>query len=183
MGLNTSQVKTVEPLPEESYIFGFSFTVFSSQYITKAFYIQPELSFSQKGYYFQDGPFYTRHRFSYLELPVLFKAVLDKGMFMWFIGAGPQVAYAMSGWENTTSDNNESFGQIIFDEHRNRADYGFVAAIGTDISIGPGFINTDIRIDYSFRPINDASYKPRFFVFGVSLGYSLYTGFRGRRLR
>ena len=65
--------------------------------LSKNFHFQPALNFVQKGYKAKDDPMKETFNLNYLELPLNF--VYDANGF--FAGAGPSVAYGISGMDKT----------------------------------------------------------------------------------
>lgn len=170
--------------------FGFGAGVFAEFNLSPAFSIKPSLNFIQKGVEvsssFSDDEFSLEQdidaRLNYLEVPVLFNYKPTANLY---IGAGPSLAYGLSGklkgtfsYEDETEELSETFDLDAFKDAEEdgggfkRFDFGLTAAAGyyitENLSIQAGYTHGLSNIaDDSEETTNE--YKNRNFTLG--LGY------------
>lgn len=155
--------------------------VFADVAIADNFRFQPGLNFVQKGTQSEDSDidYESKVTLNYVELPLnfLFKPPMQKVNF--FVGAGPSIAFALSGKEKekdngTTTTYKYKFGNNP-DEHDLKAlDFG--ANFLTGIETPGGFL---VAINYNLGLSNlapggssdDGTIKSRYF--GFKIGYLL----------
>ncbi len=160
---------------------GITAGVFADVVIADNFSFQPALNFVQKGTKneISDMDYETEVTLNYIELPLnfLFRPAMQKVNF--FVGAGPSIAFALSGKEKekdngTTTNYTYKFGNNP-DEHDLKAmDFG--ANFLTGIETPGGFL---VAINYNLGLSNlapgsssdDGTVKSRYF--GFKVGYKL----------
>lgn len=170
--------------------FGFGAGVFAEFNLSPSFSIKPSLNFIQKGVEvsssYSDAEFSMEQdidaRLNYLEVPVLFNYKPTANLY---IGAGPSLAYGLSGklkgnfsYEDETEEISESLDIDAFKDAEEdgagfkRFDFGLTAAAGyyftENLSIQAGYTHGLSNIaDDSEEATNE--YKNRSFTLG--LGY------------
>lgn len=146
--------------------------------IADNFSLQPALNFLQKGYKVSEDNYTDKLTLNYIELPlnVLFKPEMQKVQL--FVGAGPSVAYALSGKEKEEDNGSTETYKYKFgnnpDEHdMKRLEIGanFIAGVETKT----GFL---VALNYNLGLSNvgpgdsdDGTIKNRYF--GFKVGYLL----------
>lgn len=153
--------------------------LFADVPVAGLFSFQPALNYVQKGYKESDQDYEDKLTLHYIEIPFnfLFKPKMEKLQF--FAGAGPSIAYAVSGKEKEKDMGNTYIYKYKFgnnpDEHDMRA-FDFGANFLTGIQTDGGFI---ITVNYNLGLSNlapgngsdEGSIKSRYF--GFKIGYML----------
>lgn len=127
---------------------GIVFGVNCNMPIAEQFSIQPALNFVQKGYKYKETDvnyIYSEEvRINYMELPVnvLFRPKMKGPQF--FIGAGPSLAFALSGKEKENDNGvideyDLSFGSNENDDDLKAVDFGFNFLTGIELVNGLNF--------------------------------------------
>jgi outer membrane protein with beta-barrel domain len=163
---------------------GITAGVFTDIALSGQFSFQPALNFVQKGYTTKmpEIDYKDKLTLNYLELPLnfLFKPEMQKIQF--FAGAGPSIAYALSGKEKETDNGNTQtytykFGNNPDEDDLKAIDFG--ANFLTGIETKSGFL---VAANYNLGLSNTApgsssggTIKSRYF--GFKIGYM----FKGKR--
>ncbi len=166
---------------------GITAGLFVNAPLSKNFSFQPALNFVQKGYSIKMDIFTEKANFNYLEVPVNF-VYNTKANEGFFIGAGPSIAYGISGTvKDTYSDNSfpdtktkVKFGSSSSDDVKS-FDFGANALAGYkfkggfmvsgNYNLGLGKINND---DGSGDP---GTIKNKYF--SIKIGY-VFGGNKGK---
>ena len=146
-GINSSTLKIVNAGDYESKV-GFHAGGLAHIHVKKHFAIQPELSFSTQGG--KKGDNYT-FRINYLNVPVLFQYMFDKGFRL---ETGPQVGFMLSAEQeisNVTFDVKSTYSTVDF-SWAVGAGYLFDSGLGIDVRYNLGI--NDISEDNSFETRN-----------------------------
>lgn len=136
------------------------------------FSIQPEISYTQKGFALREGMDLDLYnvpipvgvtatsKFSYLEMPVLFKGKIGNDKIKAYAIAGPSIGYAIDGQLKTTA--NAFFEFQLTDTDINLGAIGYeqlevsgIIGIGTEIAIPSGKIFFDARYQHGFTELYD----------------------------
>ena len=127
---------------------GIVFGVNYNMPIAEQFSIQPALNFVQKGYKYKETDvnyvYSDEIRINYLELPlnVIFRPKMSGVQF--FIGAGPSLAFALSGKEKENDNGvideyDLSFGSNEDEDDLKAVDFGFNFLTGIELTNGLNF--------------------------------------------
>lgn len=129
---------------------GFHAGIKADMYVTENFYLRPELMYTLKGAESKNNSSSISHELSYVELPLsaVFKPEVGSGRFV--LGAGPYIAYAVSGNKK-------------------------IKAGGTTISLDAQFKNKISGTEYANSMLNTA-----YFVKPLDWGANLFTGYELR---
>jgi len=155
---------------------GFTAGIISSISMGKHASFQPALSFLQKGGTFKEDGSTDKTTLNYLELPLnfVFNTSSSKGKF--FAGAGPSLAYGLSGTQTVSGQGEEESQKVKFGSGDTDDFKPF--EIGLNFLAGyrleQGIVFT---FNYNFGLNNvangtDATYHNRFF--GLTVGYMLH---------
>lgn len=148
----------------------------------KQIVIQPALLYDGKGGKYNIGGGYVQtERFNYLMIPVdvLFKPEMPNGSGAWYLGAGPYLAYAISGKISDTqnsSDNIDPFKNYGNGAQLNRFDAGAQVQLGYEMATG-----LNIGLDASLGLMNIAAHgnlnhATRNTSFALTIGYTFLSG-------
>ena len=120
--------------------------------LTKAFSIQPEVHFQQKGWKFEfaffDETIEENFHLNYLEVPVLAKYAFGLEKVQGFVLAGPSVGMGMGGKAKISEGGIEEEEDITFgsgEEELKKYDLGVALGGGIGIKVGGGQIFLDVR--------------------------------------
>jgi hypothetical protein len=171
--------------------------------VTKAFSIQPELLYTQKGYRREDGhntQYYRAitFRLNYLELPVMAKYSFRIKSLKAYVNAGPSVGYALYGrfdMEGKSIPYDEKvkfadkrndaklFDANILNDESNRIDVALQAGAGIGFPIGPGYVVLDARYGYGLNTLFKKEVRAYFYEavtnhrgFAFTIGYEIPIG-------
>lgn len=138
---------------------GFHVGLYSENFISENFSIQPEVMYSQQGFKIENNnSTYTLER-DYINIPVMFKGYLAK---TFFIEAGPQVGFAVSKKETLDT----VIGDFENDSEPNSFDWGL--NVGTGIKVNAATIG--LRYHFGMGDLyEDTDFKNR--VFQISVGF------------
>lgn len=125
--------------------------------------LQGEVLYSQKGYKIDEADYKETGRFSYIEIPVIFKYMIQmQSAVTPNLYAGIAPAFLLSAeeeWEYTGS-----IGAILGDsntddvkDYSNSFDFGLVFGGGLDFAVGNGVIAFDVRYDLGLMKVYDFS--------------------------
>lgn len=148
----------------------------------KQIVIQPALLYDGKGGKYNIGGGYVQtQRFNYLMIPVdvLFKPEMPNGSGAWYLGAGPYLAYAISGKISDTqssSDNIDPFKNYGNGAQLNRFDAGAHVQLGYEMATG-----LNIGLDASLGLMNIAAHgnlnnATHNTSFALTIGYTFLSG-------
>jgi hypothetical protein len=184
-GINFAKVTSDPEMKNPGDVRGYSGAFFTNYFIYDFFNIQAELALNQKGYTFEDSmAFNVKKTLTYLEIPLLFKAVYSPGpenTKELYIGAGPSIGYLLLGREST--NDYTSFNELVITDFYNRFEYGLTGGIGISFSIGFGFLTVESRYFYGMSKIDKSEYNPKNSTVNISVGYMFYKGRRGFKRR
>jgi hypothetical protein len=157
---------------------GYMGGLFADARLSEKISIRPQLLYSVKGSTIDLGSLSggltsgsVNTVFTYIEVPIQLTYSLEVGPGSVVLGAGPYVAYALSG-KSTSTDSGQKMSQTIDfstkDGDARRLDYGLRLSVGYELLSGvmvsgyysPGLANI----------INDASTSVKNTAFGLSLG-------------
>jgi len=128
--------------------------IFYTIKFSDAFKLQPELHFSQRGYQFDQTPFYNTNyslNINYLQLPVLLEYfLLLDWSFNPVITAGPFFALKLSSDKIIRIADKEITGGV---SGVNDIDYGLVFGIGAEFPAWDGQIILDVRMNWGFANV------------------------------
>lgn len=157
------------------------------------FSIQPEISYTQKGFALREGMDLNLYnipipvgvtatsKFSYLEMPVLFKGKVGNDKIKAYAIAGPSIGYAVDGQLKTTAnaffefqltDTDIDLGAIGYEQ----LELSGIVGIGTEIKIPSGKIFFDARYQHGFTELYDIpvfNEKIKNQGFGLNAGYAM----------
>ncbi len=190
---------TALPEAEVEYAPGLHFGVFAEFGLGGPFAFVPELNYIEKGPKVFDRSHvdaFMQNKWSYLEVPLAFKARLTTDRGNLFAVAGPTFGYAITGttklqrWldpnnEVPTRINEEKDYEFSTDMAENgwedkRFDFGFMAGAGVEFNIGPGNFIMEARHGWDFSdnqkfdgdPVNsNEPAQNRYFLFSVGYAY------------
>lgn len=147
----------------------------------KQIVIQPALLYDGKGGKYNIGGYVQTERFNYLTIPIdiLFKPEMPNGIGSWYLGAGPYLAYAISGKISDTqssSDNIDPFKNYGNGAQLNRFDAGAHVQVGYELSSG-----LNIGLDASLGLMNIATHgnlnnATHNTSFALTVGYTFLSG-------
>lgn len=160
--------------PKGGFIAGLSFGMGSAQ----KFEFQPELLFSQKGIRFSDDDDALYFKFSYFEIPLLFKwnYGTEEAAVRGFFNFGPYTSFLLNSemGDDQSSDNIE--------EEFKPVDAGLIVGGGIGIKAGPGRILVDLRYSLGMIPMLEDYESPSGYTyeadiwlhatFGMMVGYT-----------
>jgi len=136
------------------------------------FSIQPEIAYTQKGFRLSEGMDLDLYnipipvgvtaitKFSYLEMPVLFKGKVGNDKIKAYAIAGPAIGYAIDGQLKTTAnaffefeltDTDIDLGAIGYEQ----LELSGIIGVGTEIAIPSGKIFFDARYQHGFTELYD----------------------------
>jgi len=114
----------------------------------KHFGLIAELNMEQRGWKetFDDADYSFRHRFTYLQLPIMTHIYFGNQRVKVFFNAGPEVGIMIADGVNSNFDYKEAAGIQYFDENsrhieqytldiKNRFDYGISAGVGMEVNL------------------------------------------------
>lgn len=119
--------------------------VFSSIPLFNAFYLQPEISYSQQGSQSKDS--LAKTNFNYINVPVLFKYKHASGVFL---ETGPQIGFLLS-----SNYKSETFSEDLSSVSKS---LDFSWAFGAEYEIST--INLGLDIRYNYGMTNTTIYSP-----------------------
>jgi opacity protein-like surface antigen len=136
--------------------------------LAPTFEFAPGLQFAQRGYGFNIGVVEVDAKISYLELPLLFRAVFPTDSMVPFITAGPNVGVKLgtscaisSGTCTVTSDSIKS------------VNFGLDLGAGADFGLASGnMLGFEVRYHFGLSKISDAAAAPK------NRGWMLLAAFR-----
>lgn len=135
--------------------FGLQLGIFYTVKFSDAFKLQPELYFSQRGYQFDQTPFYNTNyslNINYLELPVLLEYFLPLDWsFNPVITAGPFFALKLSSNKTIRIADEEITAGVV--SSVNDIDYGLVFGIGAEFPAWDGQIIFDVRMNWGIANV------------------------------
>lgn len=150
--------------------FGFTLGFMLDKQISKSFYFQPSLNWTQKGFEESDGSEKMTETLNYLELPLnfLYRQAPDKGFF---VGLGPTIAMGLSGKIKMGDEEADiNFGSNSDDDYR-------LMEYGGNVLAGYLFQNKlQIAVNYNFGlsnvfPENDFDFSMKNNYWGLRIGY------------
>ncbi len=158
--------------PKGGFVGGLSLGLGSAE----KFEFQPEFLFSQKGIRFEDSSYEEYIKFSYFEIPLLFKwnyGTYDAAV-RGFFNFGPYTSFLL----NAERGSNEF--SFDLDDKFKSVDVGLIIGGGIGIKAGPGRILVDLRYSLGMNPLwvdedEDNSYDPDIWLnasFGMMVGYT-----------
>jgi hypothetical protein len=116
--------------------------------LSDAFFVQPELLYSAKGYEVSRAGITAETNLDYLSVPILAKyAFVNNRDLQVSAQAGPYVGILLSA---------ESGGADVSDQ-TSSVDVGGQVGVGAAYSAGPGSITLDVRAGFGFTDVNDNS--------------------------
>jgi hypothetical protein len=98
---------------KNDYKLGFTAGVFADMTISKDFSFQPALNFTQKGTKDEGDGYSDKTTLNYLEVPLNFVYSFQPGNGL-FIGAGPSIAFGLSGQDKWEENGNSGSDDINF---------------------------------------------------------------------
>jgi hypothetical protein len=136
---------------ESRPVIGVHLGVFYSIRLSKYFDLQPEISFTQRGYWFDQTPIYDARyvvRINYLELPVVIKYRVPIDAFNLNLSTGPFVAI--------------NLGAHRYIEYQGKADvksltcvkpfdYGIAMGLGSEVKTGMGHLVFDLQFNWGLN--------------------------------
>ncbi len=175
-GINFNDISETDALdaltPDFKQLKGLNIGLVSELEIGNHFAIQPELSYTQKGFKLDEGMDFelfniplpvgviVRSKFSYLEVPLLFKGKMGDDKMKGYLIAGPSVGYAIDGQLRTTAKAILEFD--ILDQDLDLGKIGYekfeVAGIvggGAEVKIPSGKLFMDARYQFGFTELYD----------------------------
>jgi hypothetical protein len=115
--------------------------------LSDAFFLQPELLYSAKGYEFSRSGISVETSLNYLSVPIMAKyAFVDNGSLQVTGQAGPYVGFLLSA---------ETGGSDVAD-NTSSVDIGGQVGVGAAYRIGPGSLTLDVRAGFGFTNVNDS---------------------------
>lgn len=158
-------------------ISGFTGGIFLKYTTGDVFAIQPEILYTRKGGYYNEGLFSYELNVDYLEIPLLLKAQIPVSETVFpFIYVGPYAAFEL---------NNREQGDFFFVDYESTAairdfDAGAVFGAGMDVELNSFYLGFDARYGIGmvniYEPDDDgdqADIKNRSLSFMLGLGVNL----------
>ncbi|MEZ4802748.1 MAG: porin family protein [Gelidibacter sp.] len=132
---------------------------------TEKWAIQPEIVYSQQGFDFETEDLKERYRFSYINIPIMVKYFMNKGIFL---EAGPQIGYLNTAkLKRKANDDNEKIN--IKDAMRDN-DLSLNLGVGFQTNSGWSLVGRyNWGLTNLVRKELDQNFKNS--VFQISLGY------------
>ena len=170
---NIAETNALDALtPDFKQLKGLNIGLVSELEIGNHFGIQPELIYTQKGFKLDEGMDFelyniplpigviARSKFSYLEVPLLFKGKMGDDKMKGYLIAGPSVGYAIDGQLNTTARAILEFEILDQDLDLDKIGYerfevaGIVGG-GAEVKIPSGKLFMDARYQFGFTELYD----------------------------
>lgn len=165
----------VPDLIQSGYTPGYFISVPIEFTLKGSFALQTEVSFFQKGtrLHFQESEdplnsytFEASNTLNYVQIPLLMKFKVGKGIFRTSLYAGPSVSYLSSGnsysridaiimGENFTNETEEPLE--LEDDTFNRWEFAAIVGLGFELDAGPGAITLDLRYQQGLSNLNSES--------------------------
>jgi len=175
-GINFNDISETDALdaltPDFKQLKGLNIGLVSELEIGNHFAIQPELIYTQKGFKLDEGMDFelyniplpigviVRSKFSYLEVPLLFKGKIGDDKMKGYLIAGPSVGYAIDGQLTSTARAILEFQVLDQDLDLNQIGYerfevaGIVGG-GAEVKIPSGKLFMDARYQFGFTELYD----------------------------
>lgn len=175
-GINFNDISETDALdaltPDFKQLKGLNIGLVSELEIGNHFAIQPELSYTQKGFKLDEGMDFelyniplpigviVRSKFSYLEVPLLFKGKIGDDKMKGYLIAGPSVGYAIDGQLTATArailefqvaDQDLNLNQIGYE----RFEVAGIVGGGAEVKIPSGKLFMDARYQFGFTELYD----------------------------
>lgn len=152
---------------------GLTFGVLSTIGISKNFAFRPELNFTQKGSRSSAANGGGSENLNYIELPLNFVYRMSKDNTGFFIGAGPSVAFGISGKSKSDGEDDVKIKFGNGDDADLKAlDFGAGAVAGYQLK-GGFFVSANYNLGLSnLAPGSDiGDFKARNNYFGLKIGF------------
>ena len=182
--------------PNFDFFVGYQTTAFAEIPVSKGFFVQPEVSFTQKGFRFAEGmdvdlfglplPVGVQANtvFNYLEAPMLGRINLGNEQIQAYLVAGPAFGYATGGEVRTRTTGlvELDLADIRVDLDAigaNRFEVSGIVGAGVALSVGTGKIQVDARYQHGFSQLYDIPMVTeglRNQGFSLSAGYAIPIG-------
>ena len=136
---------------------------------------QPALNFVQKGFKMEQDDVKDNLSYNYLELPLNFVYSTQKSLGF-FIGAGPSIAYGLSGKEKYMDSQNSEDTKVNFGSGENDIkpfDYGVNVLAGYKLATGMLFsVNYNLGLSNIQNGSSNETGTVKNKYFGFKIGYS-----------
>lgn len=175
-GVNFNNIAETEALdaltPEFQQLIGFNIGAIAELDVNEHFSIQPELTYTQKGFKLDEGTnvdlfniplpvgVVARSKFSYIEMPLLFKGKVGDEKVKGFLLAGPSIGYAVDGQLTTTA--RALFEFQVLDQDLNLNSIGYerfeatgIVGGGAEFAVPSGKVFVDARYQFGFTQLYD----------------------------
>jgi hypothetical protein len=174
-GLNSASMAGAGAEPGLTSQIGGAAGVFMTLELTDHVAVQPEILYTQKGAELEAATNPFEYRFSYVEVPLLWKLTLAgrDAAFRPNLYAGPFVGVKVGAQVETYHDRGQEESDEVSLPSARGIDAGIAAGIGADLSLGPGRILVDIRYEKSLVNAMTTGARVRHSVASVLLGYVL----------
>jgi hypothetical protein len=136
---------------ESKSVIGIQVGLFSSIHMSEYFDLQPEVSYVQRGYWFDQTPSYDARyvvSIDYLALPLTVRYKLPIDAFPMHVFTGPYVAVTLSANGRIEYEGKEEVKSLA---SVNAFDYGLVSGLGTHLDIGAGQLIVDLQFTWGLH--------------------------------
>jgi hypothetical protein len=136
---------------ESKSVIGFHLGLFYSIKISDYFDLQPEVSYVQRGYWFDQTPLYDAGyvvSIDYLTLPVVMRYKLPIDAFQVRVFTGPYVAVKLSANGSIEYDGKKEVKSLAGVKP---FDYGLVTGLGSHVDIGAGQMIVDLQFNWGLH--------------------------------
>ena len=175
-GINFNNIAETDALdaltPEFKQLKGLNIGAVAELEIGEHFAIQPELTYTQKGFKLDEGMdvdifniplpigVVAKSKFSYIEMPLLFKGKIGDDKLKGFLLAGPSIGYAVDGQLTTTAKALLEFQLLDQDLNLNSIGYERFEATGiigggAEVAIPSGKLFMDARYQFGLTELYD----------------------------
>lgn len=179
-GITSSSLNFDEDLPsgfKTSSVIGFTVGIFTHVPLSSNFNFRPALNFTQKGgkikMVFAGQTDEVKTTLNYLELPLDFVYNASGGFF---VGAGPALAYALSGKAKYSDNSPDEKFEIGNDENNDDLkpfEFSGNLLAGYQLSNGITFtLNYNLGLS-NLNPSNDSDEDVKNRYFGIRIGYNI----------
>lgn len=136
---------------ESKAIIGIQIGLFYSIKISDSFDLQPELSYVQRGYWFDQTPLYDANyvvSIDYLTLPVTIRYKLPIDAFQIRVFTGPYVGFKLSANGSIEYQGKKEVKSLASVKP---FDYGLVTGLGSHVDLGRGQMMVDLQFNWGLH--------------------------------
>jgi hypothetical protein len=136
---------------ESRPVVGVHFGVFYAIRLSEYFDLQPEINFTQRGYWFDQTPLYDARyvvKINYLELPVVIKYRVPIKAFNFNFSTGPFAAINLGAKANIEYQGKKDVKSLTSVKP---FDYGIAMGLGSEVKTGLGQLEFDFRFNWGLH--------------------------------